>query len=228
MNAPIFSGGPDPILSKRRLAWAGVAALAGCVAACSLPMLAVAVGGGAVATAVSSVMIPGAEVIVGIVAFAGVLGLMAFRVRARRRASATIPLALACDPLVFTKDERVDHHALAENVFLRWPTKKQELPDGYLLHYEGDEVLFASLAKWASSEHRCCSWASFSLEMDPFAHGTKGSIRLRMTGGQAGKALIAEGMALLEQDPNPFLNPTGKITSASLSGREKPTTGCGC
>ncbi|HVZ33586.1 MAG TPA: hypothetical protein VG963_14240 [Polyangiaceae bacterium] len=173
-------------------------------------------------------VIPGAEVIVGVVAFTAVLGLLAFRARARRRASGANQLALACDPLVFSKEERADHHALAKNVFLRWPTKKQELPDGYLLHYEGDEMLFANLAKWASSEHRCCSWASFSLEMDPFAHGTTGAIRLRMTGGTEGKTMIAEGMALLEHDPSPFLNPTGKITKDSLSQRSKPATGCGC
>jgi len=84
MSAAPSVGNPEPVLSKRRLAWAGLAALVGCAAACSLPMLAVVVGGGALATAISSVVVPGAEVVVGGLAFAGALGLMAFRARARR------------------------------------------------------------------------------------------------------------------------------------------------
>jgi hypothetical protein len=191
-------------------------------------VLAVAVGGGTLASALSSVLVPGAEVVVGGFAFAGALGLMAFRARARKKRAGEVPLA--CDPLVFSKTQRTEHHALATNVFLRWPTKRQELPDGYLLHYEGDEALFLNLAKWASSEHSCCAWAAFSLEMEPFAHGTRGAIRLRMTGGAEGKAMIAEGIALLENDPEPnvFLDPTGKITKGSWSRPAKPSTGCGC
>lgn len=228
MTATMSFGDPEPVLSKRRLAWAGLAALIGCAAACALPMLAVVVGGAALATAVSSVIVPGAEVVVGGVAFAVTLGLLAFRARARRRHAEEIPLA--CDPLVFSKEQRVEHHALARNVFLNWPTKKQELPDGYLLHYEGDEALFLNLAQWASSEHSCCAWATFSLEMEPFAHGTAGAIRLRMTGGAEGKAMIAEGIAILKNNPHPdvFLNPTGKITKGSWSRPAKRSTGCGC
>jgi len=228
MSAATSVGSPEPVLSKRRLAWAGLAALIGCAAACSLPMLAVAIGGGALATAISSVVVPGAEVIVGGVAFAGALGLMAFRARARRKRTGAIPLA--CDPFVFSKEQRTEHHTLAKNVFLRWPIERQELPDGYLLHYQGDEALFLDLARWASSEHSCCAWATFSIEMEPFAHGTAGAIRLRMTGGAEGKAMIAEGIAVLENDPHPdvFLNPTGKITKDSWSRPAKPSTGCGC
>jgi hypothetical protein len=227
MSAAISVGSPEPVLSKRRLAWAGLAALIGCAAACSLPMLAV-VFGGAGATAISSVVVPGAEAVVGGVAFAGALGLMAFRARAKRKRANEIPFA--CDPFVFSKDQRTEHHALAKNVFVHWPTKREELSDGYLLHYQGDEALFLNLAKWASSEHSCCAWATFSIEMQPFAHGTAGGIRLRMTGGAEGKAVIAEGIAVLENDPRPevFLNPTGKITKESWSRPAKPSTGCGC
>jgi hypothetical protein len=191
-------------------------------------MLAVVVGGGALATAISSVAVPGVEAVVGGAAFAGALGWMAFRARAKRKRVQEIPLA--CDPFVFSKDQRTEHHALAKNVFLHWPTKREELPDGYLLHYQGDEALFLDLAKWASSEHSCCAWASFSIEMEPFAHGTSGGIRLRMTGGAEGKAMIAEGLAVLQNDPHPevFLNPTGKITKESWSRPAKPSAGCGC
>jgi hypothetical protein len=77
---------PDSFLSKRRIGWAGLAALLGCSAVCALPILAtVGIGGGAAAT-IARVLKPGAEIIVAGVVFAGALGFMAVRFRARSRA----------------------------------------------------------------------------------------------------------------------------------------------
>src|SRR5687767_14788434 len=81
MNQALSIEKPEPLLSKRRLAWASVAAVAGCAAACSLPLLLAAAGGGVVATAVAGVLGAGAELVVGGVVFAGVLGFMALRAR---------------------------------------------------------------------------------------------------------------------------------------------------
>jgi hypothetical protein len=73
-----------PFLSKRRLGWAGVAAVLGCAACCSLPLLAAAgLGSGAVAT-LSSILRPGSELLVGGTVFVVVLGVMAIRNRMSR------------------------------------------------------------------------------------------------------------------------------------------------
>src|SRR5688572_11574215 len=102
-------GTSEPFLSKRRLVWAGAAAIGGCAAVCSLPLLAaVVLGGGAAATAIASFARPGAELIVGAIAFALALGVMALRASsnrtARKTAVSTRPadIPIACDPLVFS------------------------------------------------------------------------------------------------------------------------------
>jgi hypothetical protein len=130
---------------------------------------------------------------------------------------------------VFSKDQRTEHHELSRNVIVRWPARREELEDGYLFHYEGNEERFLAIAQWASSEHRCCAWASFSIEMDPFSSDKPGAIRLRMRGGAEGKALLTDAFTLLEGDARAemFLNPTGKITPEAFA-RAKRTGGCGC
>ena len=237
MNTATASvGTSEPFLSKRRLAWAGAAAIGGCAAMCSLPMLAAAVlGGGAAATAIASFAGVGAELIVGGIAFVVALGVMAARAASKRAAKqrGASPrqddIPIACDPLVFSKDQRTEHHELSRNVIVRWPAKREELEDGYLFHYEGNEERFLAIAQWASSEHRCCAWASFSIEMDPFSNDKPGPIRLRMRGGSDGKALLTDGFALLECDQRAemFLNPTGKITPEAFAAAKR-AGGCGC
>jgi hypothetical protein len=226
----------NSLLSKRRLAWAGAAAIGGCAAMCSLPMLAaVVLGGGAAATAIASLAGSGAELIVGGIVFVVALGVMAVRAASQRAAKQARVSAregdipIACDPLVFSKDQRTEHHELSRNVVVRWPVKREELEDGYLFHYEGNEERFLAIAHWASSEHRCCAWASFSIEMDPFSSEKPGAIRLRMRGGAEGKALLKDGFALLEGDQRAemFLNPTGKITPEAFAAAKR-AGGCGC
>jgi hypothetical protein len=73
----------ESFLSKRRLGWAGVAAVLGCAACCALPLLAAAgLGGGAAAT-LSSIFRPGSEFLVGGAVFAVALSVMAIRNRMR-------------------------------------------------------------------------------------------------------------------------------------------------
>jgi hypothetical protein len=98
-----------------------------------------------------------------------------------------------------------------------------------LFHYEGNEERFLTLAQWVSSEHRCCAWASFSMEMDPSSNDKPGAIRLRVRGGAEGKALLTDGFALLEGDQRAemFLNPTGKITPETFAAANR-AGGCGC
>lgn len=71
---------------KRGLAWASLAGIGGCAAACSLPMLAAGLfGGGAFATAIARLVTPGAELIAGGLAFLVVLGVVGLRVISNRR-----------------------------------------------------------------------------------------------------------------------------------------------
>lgn len=74
----------ESFLSKRRLGWAGVAAIAGCAACCALPLLAAAGLGGGAAASLSRIFRPGSELIVGGTVFAVALGVMAIRNRMRR------------------------------------------------------------------------------------------------------------------------------------------------
>ena len=85
MNTIEATPKPNSFLSKRRVGWAGLAALLGCCAVCAMPILAtVGIGGGA-AAAIARVLKPGAEIVVAGVVFAGALGFMALRFRARSR-----------------------------------------------------------------------------------------------------------------------------------------------
>ena len=75
----------DSVVSKHSLKWAGIAAFIGCAACCALPLLAAAALSSGTATAITSFMKPGAELIVGTVVFVLVLGVMAFRSRAKTK-----------------------------------------------------------------------------------------------------------------------------------------------
>lgn len=220
--------------------WASLAAIGGCAALCSLPLLTALLGGGAAATALASLASPGTELFVAGTAFLAVLGVVEMRRRKRRskspakaaagnQALATNAVPVACDPFVFSSDERSAHHALAKDVILRLPSRREELSDGFRFHYQGDEELFLTLARWASSERRCCAWASFSVEMDPGPCNEPFAIRLSMRGGVEGKALLEEAFGLLESDPRAqlFLEPTGTITKERFASA-KTSGGCGC
>jgi hypothetical protein len=77
----------SPVVSKRGLGIAGLAAIVGCAVCCAVPLLAAAgLGGGAIA-ALSSVFRPGSELLVGGTVFALVLGASWMRNRLRREAA---------------------------------------------------------------------------------------------------------------------------------------------
>lgn len=255
MNVALSVEKPEPFLSKRRLTWAGLAAIGGCAAVCSLPLLLVAAGGSAAATTIAGFLGAGSELVVGGLAFAGALGVMALRARATRTAACSTSCAIdkassgtsklaertklesevhaegipvVCDPGVFSKDERVAHADRAKELLGRRPVRREVLDDGFAFHYDGREDLFAALAQWASSEHRCCPWARFSVEMEPFPPGSSGAIRLRMTGGPEAKALLLEAIEQLDTDGpvvRDFLQGDRKLTAAGLAGRARS---CGC
>jgi hypothetical protein len=77
---------PSPnFLTKRHLGLAGVAALLGCMAACSIPLLAAAGFGGGVFAALAARFHPGSELVVGGTMFLVMLAAMALRRRLQTR-----------------------------------------------------------------------------------------------------------------------------------------------
>lgn len=75
----------EPLLSKRRLGWAGIAAFVGCAACCALPLLAAAVAGSGAAATATSILKPGSELVVGLGVFAAALTVMAVRAGTKRK-----------------------------------------------------------------------------------------------------------------------------------------------
>ncbi|HEY6722535.1 MAG TPA: hypothetical protein VI197_00850, partial [Polyangiaceae bacterium] len=73
MKNAVISRSAGEFWSRRKLAWAGGAAVVGCAISCSIPLLAAAAGGG-VLTSLSAFVQPGAELVVGGLVFAGTLG----------------------------------------------------------------------------------------------------------------------------------------------------------
>lgn len=162
----------------------------------------------------------------------------------------TTDIPIACNPRVFSKAELDEAISLALEVIFRLPKSKQELPDGFLFEYQGNEEVFLKVARFVYNEHRCCPWESFAIEMEPFAAGSEGMIRLRYLGGsEEGKALQAEAMKHLEAaafDPDTrerlkaTLSDTSKVTPdnkasfyAKVSGKapgflDRLKSACGC
>lgn len=74
----------EPLLSKRRVGAAGIAAIIGCAACCALPLLAaVGVGSGSLAAA-AAFLEPGSELLVAVTVFGLTLGVMAIRARTKK------------------------------------------------------------------------------------------------------------------------------------------------
>lgn len=86
----------SPLVTKRRVAWAGVAAVVGCAACCAAPLLAVmGLGSGAAAT-ITGLMRPGMELLVGFGVFALVLGGTALLHRNRRTTAGACSVDGSC------------------------------------------------------------------------------------------------------------------------------------
>ena len=200
MNFDIFAQKPASMPSQCQLGWAGTAAVAACTAACSAPLLLAALGGAAGATLLAGVAGAGA-------ALTATLGLALLRGRRTRTAGAhsgthsTEPppaLPIVCDPTLFSKEERAAHLEQTKQLLLERPTRRQELETGIEFYYTATDDLFLALAAWAQFEHRCCAWAHFALELEPFAAGSAGGMRLRITGSPELSVLLLDALRQLE------------------------------
>jgi hypothetical protein len=142
----------------------------------------------------------------------------------------TLEIPVACDPRVFSREQRAQHLDLSTDALVRWPRSRSELPDGYLFQYEGDEERFVALARWAAAEHQCCPWAAYSVQMGAFAGG-RGAIEVRVTATSEGKEFLAAAYRYLEEldgasPPESIMDGQGKITRKTILDRIK--AGCGC
>ena len=164
-------------LSKRRIGWAGLAAAAGCAAVCALPVLAAVGLGGGAAAAITRFIRPGAELLVGVVVFAVVLGFMAFRVRAKRRAgrrimTTTEPLIIpekpgapiACDMTnaTDTPEERLAEYG---RLFAHALIGRERTSDGVVFRFAAKPGVPAWAADLARREAACCPFFSFHVSV---------------------------------------------------------------
>jgi len=196
------------------------------VLACGAPLVATLAFGG-VGTALARFLGPGAELGIGALAFAVALGIFAVMAR-KRRVRPGPELPMVCDPLVFTKEERVAHVELARAVLIELPVRTEELADGYVFHHRAQETTFLAVARFAAEEHGCCPWAAYGVEIDPAPAGEPAPCRLRITGGAVGKALLGRALAdfraggeLIEK----FVHADGKLTPEKLGWKPRA---CGC
>lgn len=139
-------------------------------------------------------------------------------------------IPIACIPAVFTKEQRAVHLDLSVDAIARWPLRRQELPDGYLFEYEGNEERFLALARWAAGEHQCCPWASYSVEMGPFTAQKPGAIRVRVRATEEGTAFLRTCYEYVEKlqgaRPPDSLFQSDKITPDDVRREIERCAGC--
>lgn len=178
----------SPVITKKSLGFAGIAALGACAVCCAVPLLAAAgIGGGALA-AVAGYLRPGADLLVAGAVGVGVLGVMAVRARARRasacdvscevgggcgRASADVASILSTapprsgEPIVCTADLRdkptvqgqLDGYRSAFEHLLR----TEKLEGGVRWVFKRRPGLDTELRNLAEKEQQCCSFFKFDL-----------------------------------------------------------------
>ena len=102
---------------------------------------------------------------------------------------------VVCDLTVFSRLERVAQLNRGRAVFGR-ASQTVALENETRFYYEGDEQLFCDIALWATEEHKCCAWLSFSVTLGSFLGDGRSRIELSLTGGGAeGQAMVRDGIA---------------------------------
>ena len=164
----------------RKLAWAGGAAFIGCAVSCSLPLLAVAAGGGAL-TSLTAFLKPGAELVVGGLVFAGALGVMAMVQRRKAPEASGCGCGPAAGPTQLFEspeppnDEPVictaplgDQPAIQNGIdsyraaFSQLITTER-FEGGFRWRFPRDPGLQARLEQLIAAEYDCCRFFQFRL-----------------------------------------------------------------
>lgn len=178
----------SPLVTKKSLRLAGLAAFGACAACCALPLLVAAGIGGGVLSAVAGYIRPGADLLLAGGVGVGVLAVMALRARARRAAACDVACEVGggcgCGPMdkanIFsTASPRPGEPIVCSADLHDKPTVRGQL-DGYRAAFEqllrvekfegGVRWVFTNrpglgdeLRNLAEKEHQCCSFFKFDL-----------------------------------------------------------------
>ena len=153
---------------KRRLGWAGLAAVVGCGACCAAVPLLTAVGLGSAATALAAWIGPGTELAAGTLAGALALGVMT--IRERRKKSTCSWRAAPDQPIACTADLRdgtaVQAHIDAYRAVFTRLIGTERFADGFRWSFRAEPGLEAELRALVEREHGCCRFFNFELTVD--------------------------------------------------------------
>lgn len=83
---------------------------------------------------------------------------------------------LVCVPSAIPAGQRLQHFALARQLFTRRALERRDLPDGYEIRFAQDD--FEAVTRFVANERLCCPFLQFEIRAEPEA----GSVWLRMTG----------------------------------------------
>lgn len=179
----------SPLITKKSLGLAGIAAFGACAVCCALPLLAAAGIGGGVLSVVAGYIRPGADLVLAGGVGIGVLAVTAFRARARRGSACGEACAVdgdcGCGPveptnILSTPAPQPGEPIVCTADLSDKPSVRGQL-DGYraafehLLRVEQREGavrwvfssrpgLVVELRNLAENEHRCCSFFKFDLQ----------------------------------------------------------------
>jgi hypothetical protein len=187
---------------KRRLGWAGLAAVVGCGACCAaIPVLS-ALGLGGAATALAGWIRPGTELFVG--GAAGALAFGGMMIRERRKKSVCSWPGGADEPIACTADLR-DEKAVRKGMekyraAFTHLMRTERLPNGFRWIFRAEEGLEARIRELAQLEHECCRFFGFELTSD------RDRIVWTVTSDERARAVVDEFSHLperLEAEPRP-------------------------
>lgn len=175
-----------PLITKKALGFAGIAAIGACATSCAVPLLAAAGVGVGALSALASAIQPGAGLGLALVG-AGVLGVLALRTRARRAAALagadtiggcgcgaadkahifSTPSAPPGEPIVCTADLR-DHPTVQGQLdgyasAFQQLTRVEKLDGRVRWIFANRPGLAEELRRLAENEHQCCRFFEFDL-----------------------------------------------------------------
>jgi len=175
-----------PVITKKNLGLAGIAAFGACAACCALPLLAAAGIGGGALSAVAGYVRPGADLVLAGVFGAGVLGALALRARARRAAACDVSGGCGCaaanktsilstasprpgEPIVCTADLRdkptVQGQLDGYRAVFQHLLRTEKFDGGVRWVFSNPPGLADQLRNLAEKEQQCCRFFKFDLRV---------------------------------------------------------------
>lgn len=97
---------------------------------------------------------------------------------------------LVCVPSAIPAGQRLQHFALARQLFTRRALERRDLPDGYEIRFAQDD--FEAVTRFATNERLCCPFLQVDIRAEPDA----GSLWLRMTGPPGTREVLEAELSL--------------------------------